>query len=141
MFEKIIFPYDFSKYGEKAIPYIEKFKSIGGKEVIIIYVVEYNEVFKHVLYKELELKGFQKKINLKLKPLKERFEKIGFNVTTCVEFGTPSKVIIKKASEYKANIIVMGGQGRGAVGSFFLGSTALNVLQRSSIPVLVVPSR
>jgi len=141
MLGKIIFPYDFSKYGEKAISYIEKFKSIGGKEVIIIYVVEFNEIFKHVLYKELELKGFQEKVNLKLEPLKKRFEKIGFNVTTCVEFGTPSNVIIKKVLEYKADIIVMGAQGRSAVGSFFLGSTALNVLQRSSIPVLVVPSK
>ena len=78
-------------------------------------------------------------MNLRLQPLKERFEKIGFDVTTCVEFGPPDKVIIKKAFEYKADIIVMGAQGRGAVGSFFLGSTALNVLQRSSIPVLVVP--
>jgi len=119
MLEKIIFPYDFSKYGEKAIPYIEKFKSIGGKEVIIINVVEYNEVFKHVLYNELELKRFQEKMNLRLQPLKERFEKIGFDVTTCVEFGPPDKVIIKKAFEYKADIIVMGAQGRGAVGSFF----------------------
>ncbi|MEA3312890.1 MAG: universal stress protein [Caldisericota bacterium] len=141
MFEKIIFPYDFSEYVEKAIPYIEKFKSIGGKEVIIIYVVEYNEIFKHVLYKELEVKRFEEKMNLKLKPLKEKFEKIGFDVTICLEFGPPDKVIIKKTLEYKADIIVIGRKGRSAVGSFFLGSTTLSVLQRASIPVLVVPSK
>lgn len=140
MFEKIIFPYDFSKYSKKAIRYIKPLKALGAKEIIIIYVAEYEELFTHILYKEIEIKELDKKTHLRLKPIKDEFEKEGFTVTIYVEFGKPSKIIVSKAIKEKANLIVMGAQGQGAVSSFFLGSTAANVLKVSPIPVLIIPS-
>lgn len=139
MFEKIIFPYDFSKYSESAIYYIKALKSVGAKEIIIVYVAEYEELFTHILYKEIEIKEFERKTRLRLKPVKDEFEKEGFAVTIYVEFGKPSKVIVSKAVKEKANLIVMGAQGQGAISSFFLGSTAANVLKVSPIPVLIIP--
>jgi nucleotide-binding universal stress UspA family protein len=45
------------------------------------------------------------------------------------------------ADHLSADIIVVGRNGRSALGLFFLGSVAEDVISRARVPVLVVPSR
>lgn len=47
--------------------------------------------------------------------------------------------ICKYAENNAIDTIVMSGQGRGALGSFFIGSTVQKVLRMTRIPVLVIP--
>lgn len=51
--------------------------------------------------------------------------------------GDPVDAILDGASDWKADMIVMGTHGRRGLEHFFLGSTAERVLQRSTFPVLV----
>jgi nucleotide-binding universal stress UspA family protein len=139
MIKKIIFPYDFSVFSKAAIPFIKDFTKLGAKDVIIVSVLEYEELFTHVLFKEVEIKRFKKKTEERLEKVKNELEEAGLYVSTAVDFGIPSKVIINVALEEKADIIIMGARGSSALANMFLGSTAENVLKRSPIPVLVVP--
>jgi len=55
--------------------------------------------------------------------------------------GDPATEILKAARRLKADLIVMGTQGRRGPKRLFFGSTAATVVKRSTIPVLVVPPK
>ena len=53
--------------------------------------------------------------------------------------GVPPQEILKAASRFACEVIVMGTSGVGAVGRLFFGSTIDRVLRASTIPVVAVP--
>jgi nucleotide-binding universal stress UspA family protein len=55
-----------------------------------------------------------------------------------VERGRPDQVILAEARRLGADAIVMGSHGHSSVGELFLGSTAHRVMQRATVPVLLV---
>jgi len=58
-------------------------------------------------------------------------------VDTSVRGGTPADQIIRAATELDADLIVIGGRGKGAVEAIVLGSVAYRVLHHAPCPVLV----
>jgi nucleotide-binding universal stress UspA family protein len=58
------------------------------------------------------------------------------NVETIVRGGAPADQIIRAADEIEADLIVIGGRGKGAVGAILLGSVAYQVLHHARCPVL-----
>ncbi len=51
--------------------------------------------------------------------------------------GEPAESIIKQAKSGKADLVVMGTHGRGALKQLFVGSVALKVIATSPVPVVV----
>ncbi|MGB9769644.1 MULTISPECIES: universal stress protein [Caldisericum] len=138
MIQKILFPFDFSKFSEQVIPYIAKLKEFGAKEVIVVNVLEYEE-FTWRSSSKLEIEEYRKRNFERMKYVKEELEEKGFNVTLRVEFGIPSKVITSLAEEEKAQLIAIASTGAGFTPTL-IGSTVQNVIRLSKIPVLVIPS-
>ena len=62
----------------------------------------------------------------------------GVNARGLVLEGVPAREILRLATSIRADVIVMGTHGRGAVGHLLLGSVAERVVQRSPVPVLTV---
>jgi nucleotide-binding universal stress UspA family protein len=54
------------------------------------------------------------------------------------QLGKPAEEIMKAASKHRADLIVMGAKGLGAIARFLLGSVSTRVVQYSSCSVLVV---
>lgn len=53
--------------------------------------------------------------------------------------GTPAAVeLLRKADEWKPDLIVVGSHGRGAIGRFFLGSVSKKIAEEASCSVRVV---
>ena len=67
-----------------------------------------------------------------------RAKSAGLNVTPHIGVGDPAKIIMNYASEKKADEIVMGSHGRGALSGAVLGSVAQKVVHLSSVPVVLV---
>jgi len=59
------------------------------------------------------------------------------NVDTMVRAGTPADQIVRAADELEADLIVIGGRGKGAMEAIVLGSVAYRVLHHAPCPVLV----
>lgn len=59
--------------------------------------------------------------------------------TSRVTVGPAPAQILKAARSVRADLIVMGTQGLTGAARWFVGSTTLSVLQRTTVPVLVVP--
>ena len=53
--------------------------------------------------------------------------------------GIPSKEILYLANELRADLIVIGTNGKDNFTDYFLGTTSENVISKSNCPVLVVP--
>ena len=60
------------------------------------------------------------------------------DITSEVELGRPSQVIIDKANEWNADLIVVGSHGRGFWGRLTLGSVSDAVVRHAQCSVLVV---
>jgi nucleotide-binding universal stress UspA family protein len=60
-------------------------------------------------------------------------------ITSGASIGTPADQILKEANDRAADLIVLGTHGLTGMDRLLIGSTTLNVLQRTKIPVLAVP--
>lgn len=61
-------------------------------------------------------------------------------VETDQRTGQPVAVILDRAAALKADYIVLGSHGHGAVYDLLMGSTTQGVLRKARCPVLVVPA-
>ena len=64
-----------------------------------------------------------------------------FIMESIVEPGDPVKVILDQAKRLRADLIVMGTNGRRGVQRLVLGSVAESVVRRAGCPVFVVKQR
>jgi nucleotide-binding universal stress UspA family protein len=67
-----------------------------------------------------------------------RAKSAGLTVTPHIGVGDPAKIIIDYVAEKKADEIIMGSHGRGALAGAFVGSVAQKVVHLSSVPVVLV---
>ncbi|MBK2356381.1 universal stress protein [Francisella hispaniensis] len=65
-------------------------------------------------------------------------EKNGITGEKSVMIGGISNSLLEKAAENENDLIVVGSHRRGAIGRFFLGSTANSILHQAEVDVLVV---
>ena len=68
----------------------------------------------------------------------QKLIKTGFTAEAVCQLGKPAEEIMKVASKHRADLIVMGAQGLGAIARFLIGSVSTRVVQHSSCSVLVV---
>lgn len=57
-----------------------------------------------------------------------------------IQEGTASQLVAKTAKEMKSLLVVVGTQGNSGILKTLIGSTTINLIKASSVPVLVVPS-
>jgi nucleotide-binding universal stress UspA family protein len=70
--------------------------------------------------------------------LVERGRDEGVEVSFLVWTGDPGDEIVEAARSERADMVLVGSHGRGAVGRFFLGSVSEHVVRHAPCPVLVV---
>jgi nucleotide-binding universal stress UspA family protein len=70
-----------------------------------------------------------------------RAKQAGVRARSLVVEGQAADRIVRAARASRADMIVMGTHGRGAVAKFFLGSVAGRVVATATCPVLTVRGR
>ena len=69
----------------------------------------------------------------------ERAATLGIRVDATVDVGEPAIGILRRASEWPADLIVMGTHGASGFERLVLGSVTEKVLRKATCPVLTVP--
>ncbi len=136
--EHILFATDFSQIADNAFASVEQLVASGARKVTLVHVQDTIKLDRHL--KEL-LNTFNEHDRARLDKLKNNLLKKGsIQVDTEVCYGTPYQEITRLIRERNVQLVVMGSQGRGFVGEFFLGSVSHNVLRYSVAPVLIIPA-
>ncbi len=144
MIKKIVWASDGSKDSVDALAYAESIARPLDSEIIGLYVIpDYFEVraIDEFPSPELDLlagwiKEKESKGSDRLNNISEELAKKGLRFRTRITQGVPYLKIIEAGEEENADLILLG-KGR-AEERNLLGATALKVLRRSRIPVLIV---
>jgi nucleotide-binding universal stress UspA family protein len=121
MFEKILYPTDFSEVAGTAVKFIVKLKEAGAKEVVVLHVID----IRLATITEYDMSSVV------------TYEK-GFKVTTRIETGIPYKEILRVEKEEDATLMVIGSHGKSNIAEMLIGSVSEKAARNSKIPVLIV---
>ena len=143
MIKKILWASDGSEDSIDALAYVEEIAKRCKSEIVGLYVIpDYFELDVKDQFPDEEydliakwIKETEYKESDRLKDIAKQFEAKGINFKTKISQGVPHIEIIKAAEETKCDLIVLG-KGR-AKERVLLGATALKVIRRSHIPVMV----
>ncbi|MCK8603690.1 universal stress protein [Syntrophobacteraceae bacterium DRH4] len=122
---------------DNAFTCIEQLAAHGARKVTLVHVQDKTKLEQHLMGR---LEEFNDQDRNRLENLREALLKKGASqVKTEVCYGVPFQEITRLIRERNVQLVVMGMQGRGFAGEFFLGSVAQNVARHSIAPVLLVP--
>ncbi len=79
--------------------------------------------------------------HLEIQKLAERLRKAGVEATALLVHGKTIDVILKEAADLDVDMIAVGSHGHGAMYQLLVGSISEDVLHRSRLPVLVIPTK
>ena len=68
-------------------------------------------------------------------------EQKGINVTPLLIQGVTAETILKEVSKLKADMIVIGSHGHGALYKALVGSVSEVIIKKACCPVLIVPAK
>jgi len=143
LINKILWASDGSEDSLDALDYVEVIAERCNSETVGLYVIpDYFEVDMKDQFPEQEydliakwIKETEYKESDRLNQVAKRFDSKGLKFETLITQGVPHLEIIKSAEEHGSDLIVLG-KGR-AKEKVLLGATALKVIRRSPIPVMV----
>jgi nucleotide-binding universal stress UspA family protein len=144
MFEKILYPTDFSDVSKKAMNFIKQLKGAGTKEVVVFHVIDeriIDRIQHHsdvgINVEEIE-KKMEENAQEEINAIENELKKSGFNVKTKIDKGVPFREILKAEQEEDISVVVIGSHGVSCIEEMFLGSCSEKVIRKSHKPVLVV---
>jgi len=76
-----------------------------------------------------------------LHAMADRLREQGHEVNALMVQGPTIQTILEQAEKLGAEVIVVGSHGRGKLFDLVVGSVSAGVIRKSSVPVLVVPTR
>ncbi|MEJ2546815.1 MAG: universal stress protein [Gemmatimonadota bacterium] len=77
----------------------------------------------------------------RIQALADRLREAGFNAKALLVQGPTVTTILAEADKLNAEAIVVGSHGHGKLYDFAVGSVSSEVIRKSKVPVLVVPSK
>jgi nucleotide-binding universal stress UspA family protein len=132
MFEKILFPTDFSDVSLHALRNcIPKFFELGAKKLYLIHIVD-------ITATDIEALELVKIDEEHINRLADELRAKGIDVETVVKLGIPSIEIADIAKEKDVDLILSPSKGENILRQMFLGSTASNLVRATKKPVLII---
>jgi len=144
MFNKILYPTDFSDVAVKALDYIKHLKEAGSQEVVILHVINQRTIdglMRHAISDsalDKWLKMAKTVAQESLAEMRNELETLGFSVKTIIKTGFPWSEILDLEEQEDPSIIVIGSHGRSNIGEIFLGSVSERVIRKCNRPVMVI---
>jgi len=133
---KIVFPTDFSPFGQEALRWATSLARDSGATLIIVHVEEPPMSYGggEVLIGGDE--GNRELLRKSLVQVVPTDPAVSFEHKLLV--GDPATAVVEAANEENADLIVLGTHGRTGLTRLLMGSVAEAVVRRAKCPVLVV---
>lgn len=138
---KILLAVDGSEYTSRMIDYLASHKewsSAGHAFTVFTAVLPVPHRAAAFAGPDLVRQYCEEEARAVLDPVRAALAERGIAATAAHDIGHPSTVIAQFAEDGKFDLVIMGSRGHGALANFVLGSVAMQVLARCSVPVLLV---
>ena len=141
-YERVLVPVDFSPYSASALTMASRIAPNARMTILHVFNLPFEGRLRIAgaseddirRYREEEQRAAEKKIWELIRESPVDADR----VSSAVEGGGPSPVILAKAEGLSSDLIVIGKHGQSWIEDLFLGSTTRHVLARSECDVLVV---
>jgi len=144
MFERVLYPTDFSDAAYRALDCIIQLQMAGTREVIVLHVVDQRDIFtmeEHTASPAdiARIKQvWEDEIAREMAAITDELTGAGLQVTQRVIYGTPFETILQVEDEYDVSAIVLGSHGKSNIEEMLLGSVSEKVIRKSHKPVIVI---
>jgi len=142
---KYLVGYDGGELSERAAELAaDKLKAHGGGVLLLAYVVDWSE-FEVMSVEELAVRHSQQMEQLEsaeqdiMEPARSKLAAKGIEIESYVQVGHAADVISALAEEHKVSQVFIGHKSSGLLAKLGLGSVAYGILQKTKVPVTVVP--
>ncbi|MDY0189293.1 MAG: universal stress protein [Desulfuromonas sp.] len=141
-FKTILFATDFSECSTAAFDYAYSLAKQCSAKLVLVHVVSEPVDMRGFYVPHISFDVLEQEIIDGAKNLMDSFctehLKSGDDYSTAVVSGLAYEEIINQAKLAKADLVVMGTNGRSGLDHMLFGSTAEKVVRKSPIPVLTV---
>ncbi|MCU0538373.1 MAG: universal stress protein [Desulfobacterales bacterium] len=141
--KKILWPTDFSRISEKALPHVKSLTEKYGAEIHVLYVIEdvahhdgWYGAFEDKRVKEL-MEHASKSATRRLSQICEKYLDGCPLYIKHVAVGDPAREILKLIEKEGVDLVIMASHGE--KGNFRFGSVAEKVMKNSPAPVTIIP--
>lgn len=129
LWDRIVFPTDFSKAADKAQQWAAELALKEGHPLVLLHAVDQRYFSERVAKKRRE----------KLQILRRELGEEGIaEVDVQLVHGPPKKVVVESAEHYPGALFVMGSHGRGWFGDLMLGGVSRAMARRGTHHALFV---
>ncbi len=142
--KKVLIAMDYDQTAQKVAETGHMLAQSMNAETILLHVISEQPVYysSYVFMHELRVdimddlkKSTQEFLDKSKKHLGDE------TIQTFVESGEIAETILEKAKELKADVIVMGSHSRKWLESIILGSEVEKVLNNTTIPLFIIPTK
>jgi nucleotide-binding universal stress UspA family protein len=132
----ILYPTDFSKCSDAAIPMARALARDRGAKLILLHVSPIEVIADGAYVAPMDPRVYKDA----LEELRQRLEGPDLKLAIEVDLrqGDAANEIVAAADDWRTDLIVMGTHGRGGLGRLLLGSVAEAVMRHAPCPVLTV---
>jgi len=134
---KIILPIDFSENSKKALELSIFLAGRKHASITLVHVIEL--VYDFASQASIVLETMHRDAESMMKKIIEEHQSTAIQFDYVIKEGKTSITVARIADELKATLIVMGTQGASGIRKTLVGSTTVNTIKESTVPVLVVP--
>ncbi len=139
--DKILFATDFSENSAHAFEYALTFAQKFAARLLIIHVINEPVDLRGFYVPHVSFENLEKEIEEGAEKMMQKFcaaLKDFSDFETAIVAGIPYEEILRKATEERVSLIVMGTQGRSGIDHLLFGSTAERVVRKATCPVMTV---
>jgi len=149
LFERVLFPTDFSGLSEKTLEFVTGLRRCGTTDVILVHVIDERDITTIASggsaylgsvpeYETEAQKRLREDMRENLRAAQRKAELAGLRVTIRMPLGSPGQQIVNIANAERVSLIVIGSHGKSNIREMLLGSVSEYVIKNALQPVLVV---
>src|SRR5690554_113263 len=147
--KKVLIAIDYNPNSEPVVNQGYELAELMGAEVCLFHVLADTRYYNMQFQPFMGYEGYAFPVDYKIQEeyinvAKDYLEKTAKhlnkdNVNTHLAEGDTARKILEYAEEWQADIIVMGTHSHSTLEKLFLGTVASSVLERTKIPVYMIP--
>ena len=146
--ERIVVPMDFSECSRRGLKYAAALAERFGSEIVLVHAIEAPLNLPPQTLVRLDPEGppmpimeyVREAADRRLNALLAELDLVHVKARGVIEVGDVRDVVLEHSKTERADMIVMGTNGRKGLRHLLIGSVAEDIVRRSSVPVLTIRS-